>query len=74
MITAFSRRIDFLIPCTSRIPILDGKFSSKSAAYTRANTVFGKPLFLRNPENHVVVVIGICESFLVHLQVQMTVS
>jgi hypothetical protein len=30
----------FLIPCTRCTPILEGKFSSKSAAYTRANTVF----------------------------------
>jgi hypothetical protein len=28
----------FLIPYISRTPILEGKFLSKSAAYTRANT------------------------------------
>jgi hypothetical protein len=34
----FSEGLGFLIPCISRTPILEGKFLSKSAAYTRANT------------------------------------
>jgi hypothetical protein len=32
------RGASFLIPCISRTPILEGKFLSESAAYTRANT------------------------------------
>jgi hypothetical protein len=48
MVTAFSRRIWvlFLIPCISCTPILEGKFLSKSAAYTRANTATLRSVFI----------------------------
>jgi hypothetical protein len=63
MITAFYRRIlvtFLLIPCISRIPILEGKFLSKNAAYTRANTVFCDQSFLWNVFSSLVMRRSLC--------------
>jgi hypothetical protein len=43
-----SEDLGFNIPYISRTTILDGKFLSKSAAYTRANTVLLKLVVCRN--------------------------